>query len=224
MRKVARAKNIIESAVPVHLDNIEDQGPLNEETFDIGPVSSPEDTPEEPEPLNEEELADIRIFKRKLMAYKKSFPGKFNDLNWSALDSDNIEEIEELYNKVMLTLNSGYQKSAGMVGVAYQTAMPGLEGAAKMTGGLVLLDGLSVATAKNEEIKDILTQINIETGCYDSVQSPKLRLVVATLNTAVQVHLLNTQLRSNPELVERLRQQQQAPPVQNLRDQYSDLW
>jgi len=157
------------------------------------------------------------------MAYKKSFPGKFNDLNWSVLNSNNIEEIEELYNKVMLTLNHGYQKSAGMVGVTYQTAMSGLEGTAKMTGGLVLLDGLSVATAKNEEIKDILTQINIETGCYDSVQSPELRLVVATLNTAVQVHLLNTQLRSNPELVERLRQQQQPPPVQNLRDQYSDL-
>jgi len=223
MRKAARAKAIIELAVPVPLDNIEDQGPSNEETFDISPVSSPEDTPEEPEPLNEEELGEIRVFKCKLTAYKKSFPGKFNDLNWSALDGDNIEEIEELYNKVMLTLNHGYQKSAGMVGVAYQTSMSGLEGAAKMTGGLVLLDGLSVATAKNEEIKDILTQINIETGCYDSFQSPELRLVVATLNTAVQLHLLNTQLRSNPELVEWLRQQQQAPPVQNLRDQYRDL-
>jgi len=110
-----------------------------------------------------------------------------------------------------------------MVGVAYQTAMSGLEGVAKMMGGLVLLDGLSVTTAKNEEITDILTQINIETGCYDSVQSPELRLVMATLNTVVQVHLPNTQLRSNPELVEWLRQQQQPPPVQNLRDQYSDL-
>jgi len=107
-----------------------------------------------------------------------------------------------------------------MVDVVYQTMMSGLEGAAKMTGGLVLL---SVAMAKNEEIRDILTQIKIETGCYDSVQSPKLWLAVATLNTAVQVHLLNTQLRSNPELVEQLRQQQQPPPVQNLRDQYSDL-
>jgi len=205
------------------LDNIEDEAPSHEETFDISPVSSPEDTPEEPEPLNEEELADIRVFKRKLTAYRKSFPGKFNDLNWSALDGDNIEEIEELYNKVMLTLNHGYQKLARMVGVAYQTAMSGLEGTAKMTGGLILLDGLSVARAKNEEIKDILTQINIETFFYDSVQSPKLRLVLATLNTAVQVHLLNTQLRSNPELVEWLRQQQQPPPVQNLRDQYSNL-
>jgi len=130
--------------------------------------------------------------------------------------------MEKLINQWHLIFHSGYQKSAGMVGVAYQTAMSGLEGAAKMTGGLVLLDGLSVATAKNKEIKDILTQINIETGCYDSVQSPKLRLVVATLNTAVQVHLLNTQLRSNPELVERLKQQQ-GPPVQNLRDQYSNL-
>jgi len=219
MRKAAKAKAIIESAMPVPLDNIEDQGPSNEETFDIGPVSNPEDTPEEPEPLNEEELGEIRVFKHKLTAYKKSFPGKFNDLNWSALNGDNIEEIEELYNEIMLTLNHGYQKSAGMVGVAYQTAMSGLEGAAKMTGGLVLLDGLSTATAKNEEIKDILTQSNIETGCYDSVQRTKLQLVVATLNTVVQVHLLNTQLRSNPELI----RQQQPPPVQNLRDQYSNL-
>jgi len=165
MRKAARAKAIIESAVPVPLDNIEDQGPSNEEAFDIGPVSNPEDTPEEPELLNEEELGEIRVFKRKLTAYKKSFPSKFNDLNWSALDGDNIEEIEELYNEVMLTLNHGCQKLAGMVGVAYQTAMSGLEGAAKMTGGLVLLDGLSTATAKNEEIKDILAQINIKSGC-----------------------------------------------------------
>jgi hypothetical protein len=96
MRKAARAKAIIESAMPVPLDNINNQAPSHEETFDIGPVSSPEDTPEEPEPLNEEELADIRVFKRKLTAYKKSFPGKFSDLNWLALDDDNIEEIEEL--------------------------------------------------------------------------------------------------------------------------------
>jgi len=197
--------------------------PSHEETFDIGPVSSPEDTPEEPELLNEDKLAEIRVFKHKLTAYKKSFPGKFSDLNWSALNGDNIEEIEELYNEVMLTLNHGYQKLVGMVGVAYQTAMSGLEGTAKMTGSLVLLNSLSVAMAKCKEITDILTQINIETGCYDSLKSPELWLVVATLNTVVQVHLLNAQLRSNPELVEWLRQQQQPPPVQNLRDQYSDL-
>jgi len=74
--------------------------PLHEETFDIGPVSNPEDTPEEPEPLNEDKLAEIRVFKCRLTAYKKSFPGKFSNLNWSALDGENIEEIEELYNKV----------------------------------------------------------------------------------------------------------------------------
>jgi len=165
MRKAARAKAIIESAMPVPLDNIDDSAPSHEETFDIGPVSNPEDTPEEPEPLNEDELAEIRVFKCKLTAYKKSFPGKFSDLNWSALNGNNIEEIEELYNKVMLTLNHSYQKSAGMVGIAYQTAMSGLEGAAKMTGGLVLLNGLSTATAKNEEIRDILTQINKAPSC-----------------------------------------------------------
>jgi len=75
---------------------------------------------------------------------KKSFPGKFRDLNWSALHGDNIEELKELYNDVMLTLNHGYQKPA-----IYQTTMSGLEGAAKMTSGLVLLNGLSVATAKD---------------------------------------------------------------------------
>jgi len=50
MRKAARAKEIIESAVPVPLDNVDDSAPLHEETFDIGPVSNPEDTPEDPEP------------------------------------------------------------------------------------------------------------------------------------------------------------------------------
>jgi len=49
----------------------------------------------------------------------------------------------------MLTLNHGYQKLASMVGVAYQTAMSGLEGPAKMTGGLVLLDGLSLTPTAN---------------------------------------------------------------------------
>jgi len=113
MRRAERAKVIIESAMPVPcpsgtLDNIESAEPLHEETFDIGPVRNPEDTPEEPKLLNEDELAEIRVFKCKLTAYKKSFPGKFSDLNWSPLDGNNIEEIEELYNRVMLTLNHGY--------------------------------------------------------------------------------------------------------------------
>jgi len=56
MRKASRAKAIIELAVPVPLDNIDNQAPSHEDTFDIGPVSSPEDTPEEPEPLNEEDV------------------------------------------------------------------------------------------------------------------------------------------------------------------------
>jgi len=47
-----RAKAIIELAMPVPLDNIEEPKPapkpLHEETFDIGSVSSPEDIPEEP--------------------------------------------------------------------------------------------------------------------------------------------------------------------------------
>jgi len=77
---------------------------------------------------------------------------------------------------------------------------------------------ISVAMAKNKEIRNILTQINIETSCYDSAQSPELWLAVAM---AEQVHLLNTQL-SNPKLADQLRQQQQ-PLVQNLREQYSDL-
>jgi len=71
MRKAARAKAIIELAMPAPLDNIEDLAPSHEETFDIGPVSNPEDTPEEPEPLNEDKLAEIRVFKHKLTAYKK---------------------------------------------------------------------------------------------------------------------------------------------------------
>jgi len=82
------------------LDNIDDSAPSNDEIYDIGLVSKAEDTPEEPELLDENKLADIRVFKQKLMAKKKSFPGKFSDLNWSVLDGDNIEEIEELYNKV----------------------------------------------------------------------------------------------------------------------------
>jgi len=95
-----------------------------------------------------------------------------------------------------------------MEGVAYQNAMSGVEGAAKMTGGQVLLDGLSAAKPKNEEIRDILMQIKIETGYYNSAQSPELWLAMATLNTAVQLHLLNTQLISNPKLADKLRQQQ----------------
>jgi len=93
------------------------------------PVVRPYCPPAAPEPMatlsvpevNEDKLAEIRVFKHKLTAYKKPFPGKFSDLNWSALDGNNIEEIEELYNEVMLTLNHSYQKSAGMVGIAYQT-------------------------------------------------------------------------------------------------------
>jgi len=76
------------------------------------------DAPEEHEPLNENELPEIKVFKRKLTAYKKSFPNRFN---WSALNS--IKELEEQYNEVMITLN---HNTAGMVvGVAYQMALCG---------------------------------------------------------------------------------------------------
>jgi len=60
MRKAVRAKAIIELVMPVPLDNVDDLAQLHEETFDIGPVSNPEDTPEEQEPLNEDKLAEIR--------------------------------------------------------------------------------------------------------------------------------------------------------------------
>jgi len=63
MRKAARAKAIVELAMPVPLDNIDDSAPSHEETFDIGPVSNREGTPEELEPLNEDKLAEIRVFK-----------------------------------------------------------------------------------------------------------------------------------------------------------------
>jgi len=66
MKRVARAKKIIELAVPVDappafLDNIDELAPLNDVIFYIGLVSKPEDTPEEPKPLDENELADIRV-------------------------------------------------------------------------------------------------------------------------------------------------------------------
>jgi len=70
-----------------------------QETFDIGPVSSPEDTPENPKLLNEDKLAEIRVFKLKLTAYKKSFPGKFSNLNWSALDGDNLKRLRSYITK-----------------------------------------------------------------------------------------------------------------------------
>jgi len=80
MRKAAKAKAIIELAVPVPLDNIEDFAPSHEETFGIGPVSSPEDTPEEPEPLNEEEnnIITHRIAQLALLIYHNK--GKSQDL------------------------------------------------------------------------------------------------------------------------------------------------
>jgi len=51
MKRVARAKKIIESAIPIDsppafLDNTDDSAPSNNEIFDIGPVSKQEDAPE----------------------------------------------------------------------------------------------------------------------------------------------------------------------------------
>jgi len=77
--------------MPAPLDNIDELAvPADNETFDIGPVSKQEETPECPKQLDEDKLAEIRIFKCKLTAYKKSFPGKFNNLNLSALNGNNI--------------------------------------------------------------------------------------------------------------------------------------
>ena len=111
-----------------------------------------------------------------------------------------------------------YQKGTGMIGMGYHMAMQGLESGAKLTNGLIMLDGLSLATAQNTEIRDISTQINIETGCYDSIQSPEMRLALATFNTALNIHFLNAQLKANPELLEKLKQQQQPTDQKKLQE------
>ena len=105
--------------------------------------------------------------------------------------------------------------------------MTGLEKASELTNGLVMLNGLSMATAKNEEIRDILTQINIETGCYDLVCSPKFWLVKATLETCLQVHMMNQQLRDNPGLLQRMAEGHSSRPeeqkAKKLDEAFPDL-
>jgi len=72
MRKSVIAKEIIESVMTVPLDNIVEPAPMlapepvPEKTFGIGPMSNPEEIPEEPKPLNEDDLAEIRVFKHKI--------------------------------------------------------------------------------------------------------------------------------------------------------------
>ena len=86
-----------------------------------------------------------------------------------------------------------------------------------------VLNGLSNATAHNEEICDILMQINIETGCYESIQLPEMRLMLVTF---ISVHMLNQQLKDNPELLKQLAAQQQLlnqEKVQNLSTKYTEL-
>jgi len=79
--------------------------------------------------------------------------------------------------------HSNSSSGPGIVGVTYSATMLAIENVAKFSGGLLLLDGLSTNTANNKEIRDCLSEINIEYCDWSDLMMPERHLFVATLYT-----------------------------------------
>jgi len=73
----------------------------------------------------------------------------------------------------------------------YVTWYPPIENMAKFSGGILLLDGLSTNTANNKEIRDCLSEINIEYCDWSDLTTPERQLFVATLYTIYMTHAIN---------------------------------
>jgi len=79
--------------------------------------------------------------------------------------------------------HSNSSSGPGIVGVTYSATILAIENVAKFSGGLLLLDGLSTNTANNKEIRDCLSEINIEYCDWSDLMMPERHLFVATLCT-----------------------------------------
>jgi len=84
---------------------------------------------------------------------------------------------------------SNSSSGPGIVGVTYSTTMFAIENMAKFSGGILLLDGLSTNMANNKEIRDCLSEINIEYCDWSDLT--ERRLFVATLYTIYMTHAIN---------------------------------
>jgi len=117
---------------------------------------------DEAAPLSEEELKQAQSLHAKILKYRECFPTEMKDIDFNSVaKSEDLDFLEERYNSVRMA-HSNSSRGPGIVGVTYLTAMFAIENMAKFSGSLLLLDGLSTNTENNKEIRDCLSEINIE--------------------------------------------------------------
>jgi len=150
-------------------------------------------------PLSEEELKQARSLRPKILKYRECFPSEMRDINFDGVaESEDLDFLEEKYNSVRMALSNS-SSGPGIVGVTYSTAMFAIENMAKFSGGILLLDGLSTNTANNKEIRDCLSEINIEYCDWSDLTTPERQLFVVTLYTIYMTHAVNKKNISNEQ-------------------------
>jgi len=114
-------------------------------------------------------------------------------------ESEDLDFLEEKYNSVRMAFSNS-SSGPGIVSVTYSTAMFTIENMAKFSGSLLLLDGLSTNAANNKEIRDCLSEINIEYCNWSDLTTPERRLFVATLYTIYMTHAINKKNLGNEQV------------------------
>jgi hypothetical protein len=181
-----------------------------------------EDNEEDVAPLSDEELKQARSLRTKILKYRECFPSEMRDINFDGVaESEDLDFLEEKYNSVRMA-RSNSSSGPGIVGVTYSTAMFAIENMAKFSGGVLLLDGLSNNTANNKEIRDCLSEINIEYCDWSDLTTPERRLFVATLYTIYMTHAVNKKNMSNE--LERATTSESLPPNKSAQQTTQQTW
>lgn len=130
------------------------------------------------------------------------------DLKKMNLQKKSIAELEELINRVRLTVNSKHEN--GFVDGLIEGAIQGSETLiTKVSRGQLDLTGLKSELYQNEEFLDLVEQLKLEHLSFIKID-PKIRLAMIVMKTAMRVVAIN-KLANNMHL-------QQHQPVSAAND------
>jgi len=173
------------------MEHIIDEEQKTPEICTLGKDDDEDEEDYEVAPLSKEELKQAQSLCTKILKYRECFPTEMRDIDFNGVaESEDLDFLEEKYNSVRMACSNSSSRP-GIVGITYSTAMFAIENMAKFSGGLLLLDGLSTNTVNNKEIRDCLSEINIEYCNWSDLTTPKRCLFVTTLYTIYMTHAIN---------------------------------
>lgn len=166
------------------------------------------------QPPSKDDMIVSMKLKNKIMRYKTSFPHIFEKnfaYKFEHLDEMTNQELENLILELSIMVNS--QNSTALTQTIYFEGIRVVEILSPMAN--IQIQGLHQALKQNQSVIDCLNEISLK---YEDAThtEPEIRLVYATIMTAVSLHKLNSSDRTIDNFL------QKQLPKETL-EKYNDL-